>query len=179
MHAMARLLRHLGPLLFACASLLACASSAGADHGPVVLDESLAAYLAVAEGHWGAAPACTDADGRPLPVHATFFDDPDPAVAARAEQPGCRVWLDRDFWPAPPSVRGCVEIAHEWGHMLGHGHAEQGLMSENALGGVPGCSVFRMDRRAMARGQAARRTRARRGCRRVPRARCRVSMRIG
>jgi hypothetical protein len=176
---MARLLRPLGSLLLACAIGLACAAPAGADHGPVVLDESLAAYLAVAERHWGAAPACVDADGRPLPVHATLFDDPDPAVAARAEQPGCRIWLDRDYWPAPPSPLACVEIAHEWGHMLGHGHTEHGLMSEHALGVVPGCAVFRAERRALARGRAARRGRARHGCGRARRTGCRLAMRIG
>ncbi|MGH2762030.1 MAG: hypothetical protein ACRDLD_05555, partial [Thermoleophilaceae bacterium] len=114
------------------------AAPARADHGPTLLDETLAAYLTVAEAHWGAAPGpCVGADGAPVALHATLFDDPDPRVSARAEQPGCRLWLDRDFWPAPPSVRGCVEIAHEWGHLLGHGHTAEGLMAGDARGAVP------------------------------------------
>ena len=105
--------------------------------------------------------------GQPVPVHAALFDDPRPGVAARAEQPGCRLWLDRDFWPARPSVRGCVEVAHEWGHLLGFGHTSRGLMAEDASGVVPGCSVFRARRlKRLAprrtRGPARSRSRARR-----------------
>lgn len=117
---------------------------ARADHGPVLQGRTLTAYLLVAQAHWGAAPrVCTGTGGQPVPVHAALFDDPRPAVAARAEQPGCRLWLDRDFWPARPSVRGCVEIAHEWGHLLGFGHGSRGLMAEDASGFVPGCAAFR------------------------------------
>jgi hypothetical protein len=146
-----------------CALALLLTVPARADHGPAYLDETFASYLQIAAVHWGvSAPPC---------VHATLFDDPNPAVTARAEQPGCRIWLDRDFWPAPPRVRGCVEIAHELGHLLGHGHTPHGLMSEEALGVVPGCSVFR---RRPARIRAARRTRARRGC--AAGRRCRLVM---
>ena len=36
-----------------------------------------------------------------------------------AELPGCRIWLDRDHWPAPSDEVDCTIVAHEWGHLLG------------------------------------------------------------
>jgi hypothetical protein len=159
------LLRSVASLAVGCAIALIGAAPASADHGPALLDETFAAYVRVAQAHWGGPPpACVAANGALVPVHATLSDDPDPAVTARAEQPGCRIWLDRDFWPARPSPHGCVEIAHEWGHLLGHGHTEHGLMSEEALGAVPGCTVFRRASRRLAPASAARRARARRRC---------------
>jgi hypothetical protein len=92
-------------------------------------------------------------------VHAALFDDPDPLIIGRAELPGCRIWLDRDWWPAPPSRRRCLEIVHEWGHLLGHPHAERGLMSPEAQGAVPGCNAFRAARPRPVRAGAARRVR--------------------
>jgi hypothetical protein len=112
----------------------------------------IAEDLRVAELHWGAAPApCVGAAGEPVPVHLALFNHPDPSVSAHADQPGCRIWLDRDHWPGPPSRRRCVEIAHEWGHLLGHSHTTHGLMSEEASGVVPGCDRFGAQRRRPAR----------------------------
>jgi hypothetical protein len=157
--------------------LASSAAPAGADHGRALLGETFVAYKRVAQAHWGSAPpVCVGALGEPVSVHATLFDDPDPTVTARAEQPGCRIWLDHDFWPAPPRTRGCIEIAREWGHLLGQAHSERGLMAEEALGIVPGCAVFRHETRPLARSGAARRARSLRRC--APRRRCRHVMTV-
>jgi hypothetical protein len=160
MDAMTRLLRRIAILAIAALPAVLAAAPARADHGRALIDESLSSYLRVAERHWGAGPPpCVGLRGEPVHVHAALFDDPDPFVTARAEQPGCRIWLDRDWWPAPPSRRHCVEVVHEWGHLLGHGHVEHGLMSAEAHGAVPGCEAFRRARRRPARAAAARRVR--------------------
>jgi hypothetical protein len=154
------LLRRIAALAIAVPLALLGAAPAWADHGPALIDESLSSYLRVAERHWGAAPAaCVGAQGEPVHAHAALFDDPDPLVTARAEQPGCRIWLDRDWWPARPSRRRCVEVVHEWGHLLGHGHVERGLMAPEAHGPVPGCAAFRQARPRPRRAAAARRVR--------------------
>jgi hypothetical protein len=139
---MTELLRRFALVGLAAYGLLA-ATPARADHGPEPADPALSAYLLVAESYWGAAPEpCVGEAGEPVPVHVALFDDPDPWISARSAQPGCRIWLDRDHWPASPSRRRCLEIAHEWGHLLGHGHTKHGLMSEEASGDVPGCDPF-------------------------------------
>jgi hypothetical protein len=157
MDAMTRPLR---PIAIAALLAVLAAAPARADHGRALIDESLSSYLRVAERHWGAAPPpCVGVHGETVLVHAALFDDPDPLVSGRAEQPGCRIWLDRDWWPAPPSRRRCVELVHEWGHLLGHGHSERGLMSAEAHGPVPGCDAFRQKRRRPVRAAATRRAR--------------------
>jgi hypothetical protein len=145
--------------LAALLSLLA-ALPARADHGHAVIDETISSYLRVAERHWGAAPApCAGVHGEQVLAHVALFDDPDPLIIGRAEQPGCRIWLDRDWWPGPPSRQRCLQIVHEWGHLLGHGHVEHGLMSPEAHGEVPGCDAFRPAKRRPTRARAARRAR--------------------
>jgi hypothetical protein len=165
--AMTPLLRRIAAPALACAIAVLAAPPARADHGMALLDETLGAYLLVAQAHWGEpAPTCVGVDGQPVTVHAALFDDPNPRVTARGEQPGCRIWLDRDFWPAPPGVRSCAEIAHEWGHLLGHAHTVTGLMAPDVLGAVPGCSVFgRRELRRLARSGSRRPARAVRRCR--------------
>jgi len=169
--AMTPLLRRTAALALACATAALAAAPARADHGRALLDESVAAYLLVAQAHWGEpAPTCVGGHGEPVAVHAALFDDPNPRVTARAEQPGCRIWLDRDFWPARPGLRGCLEIAHEWGHLLGHAHTATGLMAPDVLGVVPGCAVFgRPEVRRLARSGSRRRARAVRRCKLAPR----------
>jgi hypothetical protein len=59
---------------------------------------------------------------------------------------GCHIWLDRDYWPAPPSEQYCNLIAHEWGHLLGHGHSTDPndlMWPQWTNDVVPGCRVFR------------------------------------
>jgi hypothetical protein len=161
-------------LALACVLALATPAVARADHGKPYTNRTLAQYLEIAEAHWGApAPTCTAADGQVIPVHVALFDNPDPKVTATAEQPGCRIWLDRDWWPAPASRIDCTIIAHEWGHLLGraHSHDQNDLMFPEPLSGAPGCWVFtprialgsaivessRPARRALRRGRRARR----------------------
>jgi hypothetical protein len=128
------------------AALLTMPSLAQADHGPPVGGPELQRYLEIAQSHWGVpAPTCTTADGQTVSVHAALYDDPDDGVSARAELPGCRIWLDRDFWPRQLDRIDCTIIVHEWGHLLGHAHDghRNSLMYEQPTQGAPGCSLLR------------------------------------
>lgn len=70
-----------------------------------------------ARSYWQAAPAC------PAGISVSTFDDPDPNVLARGEQPGCRIWLDRSWLATSPSQPViCTVITHEYGHLIGYGH---------------------------------------------------------
>jgi hypothetical protein len=154
------LFRRITTLALAALPCLLAAAPAQADHGRALIDESVSSYLRIAERHWGAAPApCVGVHGGQVPVHAAMFDDPDPLVIGRAEQPGCRIWLDRDWWPGEPSRQRCLEIVHEWGHLLGHAHVERGLMSPDARGVVPECNGFGRPKRRPAGAGAARKVR--------------------
>jgi matrixin len=155
----------------ALAALLVPAAAARADHGEPFSNPTLTRYLKIAERHWAvAAPTCTAADGQPLGVHAVLYDEPDPSVVASAEQPGCRIWLDRDWWPRPPSERDCITIVHEWGHLLGYGHSSDpnSLMASYPTGGAPECAFFG-HRATRARSDAARKRSAARRARAVSR----------
>ena len=123
--------------LFAFAMALTAPAAARADHGQPFSDPDVEAYLEIARDHWGMTPSACD-------VHVVLHDNPNPDVVATAEQPGCRMWLDRDWWPAPASRMACTIIAHEWGHLLGFGHsADRGdLMYAEPLAGAPGCSLY-------------------------------------
>jgi hypothetical protein len=107
---------------------LAAPAVAAADHGTPFLDDNLATYMGIAQANWGGPlPTCI-ADGvTVIPVHAVLYDDPDPDVAARADQPGCRLWLDRRQWRTMGRVEACTVVVHEWGHLLGFGHVRDPL----------------------------------------------------
>lgn len=154
-------LRPLHSLASACALvlMLATATAARADHGRPLLDERLAAYSAVAQAHWGGElPSCVMNGSELVPAHAVLYDHPDPTVAAEADQPGCRLWIDRDHWTRAPAGEMCTIIAHEWGHLLGHRHVSRpfALMAEFPQVTLPGC-------RQRSAG-AGRRARAARSC---------------
>jgi hypothetical protein len=111
-----------------CAVAAALPASAHADHGTTFLDEGLATYMSVAEAHWGGGiPTCVENGFTLIRVHAILYDDPDPSVAARADQPGCRIWLDRSSWREMLPLERCMIVLHEWGHLLGHGHSPNAL----------------------------------------------------
>jgi hypothetical protein len=141
---MLRALRHL-IALSAVALALAAPPAARADHGQPFSNPDVDVYLEIAQEHWGlTAPTCAGPSGERIPVHVVLHDNPNPDVVATAEQPGCRMWLDRDWWPAPAGRFACTIIAHEWGHLLGLGHYRDSrdLMYQEPLTGAPGCSLY-------------------------------------
>jgi hypothetical protein len=92
---------------------------------PAVKDARVTAWLGNAQRVWNAAPACP---GGVRVIRAQWLDDP--AVWAAAEQPGCTIALDPDFYPAPARAdratwesQMCSVLAHEWGHLLGQAHS--------------------------------------------------------
>ena len=141
----------LRPILLAasCALTLLVAPAARADHGQTVEDPVLAQYMQIAAAHWGGqVPQCTGRSGEPITPHAVMGDDPDPAVGAWAELPGCRIWLDSSQWrlPIQPNESFCNLISHEWGHLLGHDHSDDpnDLMSSSWVPRVvSGCASFK------------------------------------
>jgi hypothetical protein len=147
---------------------------ARADHGGPVLDDALATYFGLAQAHWGGPlPTCVANGVTLIPVHAVFYDDPDPSVAAKAEQPGCKLWLDRELWHEMRPVEACTIVLHEWGHLLGYGHVANplALMAEFPTRAPSECAALKPAvRLARASGRrrpvcAARTTRVRRALR--------------
>src|SRR2546423_6078373 len=130
------------PLAAVCALALMARVTATADQG--VNDPELSGYIRIAREYWREAPLCNGPNGQAVGPQVAIANNPDPGVAAWAEQPGCRMWLDSDHWPAPPDEQHCNLIAHEWGHLLGHTHSSDphslmwGGWTNNV---VPGCAV--------------------------------------
>jgi hypothetical protein len=141
---------------------LALAAPAAAQAETTFLDDDLGTYFGIAHAYWGGPiPTCVENGVLTVPVHAVLYDDPDPSVAARAEQPGCRIWLDRGKWRRMGRAEACMVVVHEWGHLLGHGHSEDpsDLMAEFPVRPPSGCA--RLERSSgRARARAARRARS-------------------
>ena len=135
--------------------------AARADHGVPLLDDGLATYFGIAQAHWGGPlPGCVANGVTVIPVHAVLYDDPVASVAARADQPGCRLWLDRSHWREMAPVEACTIVVHEWGHLvgLGHSHDPLDLMAEFPYRAPPGCTS--LDRRSHSARTSARRASA-------------------
>jgi len=132
------------PILVSSALALAPAVAQAAEQD-VVNDAAVATYMQIAAGFWGQTPHCTGPNGESIAPYAIFGVDPDPRVAAWAESPGCRIWLQRGQWPAPANEQQCDVIVHEWGHLLGYDHSPDpgNIMYGGAVPPVvPGCFVF-------------------------------------
>jgi hypothetical protein len=144
------------------AAALVCAAPATAAEGPTFLDDDLGTYFGIAHAYWGGPiPSCVENGVTTVPVHAVLYDDPDPAVVARSEQPGCQIWLDRGHWRTMGRAEACMIVVHEWGHLLGHGHSENrsDLMAELPINPPSACARLEQSHRR-ARAGAARRTRS-------------------
>jgi hypothetical protein len=145
--------------LVAIAAALALPAPALADHGPAFLDDRLATFMGIAQDHWGGpAPTCTANGTTVIGVHAVLYDDPEPDVAGRADQPGCRLSLDRSHWRSMGRVEACTIVVHEWGHLLGHEHVADplDLMAEFPERPPAACAALRRPVRAAARSAARR-----------------------
>jgi hypothetical protein len=141
------------PLLALTAAVLLLAlapagASAYMSPGEPVADPQVDGWLAVARETWAAEPAC------PGGVRLDRAERlPGAGLWAAAEMPGCRISLDPDFYPAPAAwtasaagraqweAQMCNVVVHEWGHLLGHGHAEDAreIMAPVVPLVVPGC----------------------------------------
>lgn len=144
--------------------LLALPAGARADHGKSFLHDDLATYMDIAHRQWGGPiPSCVENGVNVIPAHVVLYDDPDPEVAARAEQPGCRIWLDRSNWRTLRPVEVCTTIVHEWGHLLGFGHSADpfDVMAAFQLRPAQGCRRFTRPAHAAASSRAARRCKPR------------------
>lgn len=155
----------------ALAALLVPATAQAEEDQPYT-NPTIARYMQIAERHWAIpAPSCTDEHGATVGPNTVLYDEPEPGVVAAAEQPGCRIWLDRDYWPAAPSEEDCVTIVHEWGHLLGYGHSRNpnSIMYSYPTGGAPECAFFgdraKARRARLARKRAGARRKAARGAR--------------
>jgi Matrixin len=121
------------------------AQAAAAPRADPATDPQIAQWMAIAQAHWGTAPNCPDG----ISIQRAEWL-PDPGVWAAAVQGGCAVAFDPDFYPAPADydqawyqAAMCSVVAHEWGHLLGHGHVADpnSLMNPvtpiNIVGGCP------------------------------------------
>lgn len=103
-------------------------------------------FLDVARAHWGATPNCPAISL----VRAQWL--PDPGVWAAAQQGGCTIAFDPDFYPAPAGydvgwwqAAMCSVEAHEYGHLLGYGHSSDPNDLMNAVAPiniVAGCPIW-------------------------------------
>jgi len=130
--------------LIALLYLLATPAAADASPDPG-RDPLVQSWLAVARAHWGASPACLGG------VDAVVGDwGPGGDAWAYAAAGGCWIVLRPTAYPAPATIDPnwwrtamCSTIAHEWGHLLGHGHSTDpsSLMYPYVpLGAVAGCA---------------------------------------
>jgi hypothetical protein len=143
------------------ATALALPSAAGAADETPWLDAGVARYMRIAQAFWGGSvPTCVLNGETLVPAHAVLFDDPDPEVAARGDQPGCVLRIDRGTWPTLSRVEACTIVVHEWGHMLGLGHSADpdDLMAEYPRHAPAPCAeLVRRRRHAAARASRTRR----------------------
>lgn len=131
-------------MLIATLCLLACPAAADASPDPG-RDPLVRRWLTVAQLFWDASPPCLGG------VDVVVGDwGPRDDTWAFAAPGGCWIVLRPTVYPMPAGTDPtwwrtamCSTIAHEWGHILGHGHSAdpRSLMFPYVpLSAVPGCA---------------------------------------
>jgi hypothetical protein len=118
-----------------------------ASTGDPATDPLISHFLDLARAHWGTGPNCPAGIGL---VRAQWL--PDPGVWAAAQQGGCTIAFDPDFYPAPAGydvhwweAAMCSVVAHEYGHLLGYPHVSDPNNLMNAvtpINLIAGCPTF-------------------------------------
>ncbi len=123
---------------------------ASADHGEQPYSPFYSRAMEIARNYWNddgnGVARCPDLVASFATPHLAYYQDPNPYVWAHSEKPGCRIWLDVDWWSnTTRSNWHCEAIVHEYGHLMGFDDSADpaSVMYPNKYGGkVFSCYEF-------------------------------------
>lgn len=126
-------------------ALLACAAPAKAavtitprDVGAPIVTQDIRDSLAVAwRAHGYRFPACPGGGQPPVYPADLTPEDRSATYYGSAPEPGCAIYLDRQFLSWAPRPLLCWVIVHEWGHNAGLDHEADRAMATYAPSVVP------------------------------------------
>lgn len=107
------------------AMLVAPAARADSPGDPaVVLEADIAYGLDRAAAYWGGAPACQD--GVQIVYAPAIVGNSGLVAETFRDRPSCRIFRGDSFTQNMGRLERCKNLAHEWGHLLGHDHSPAG-----------------------------------------------------